>query len=166
MSLIVSNRKTAGVHDRAATLEVKSIFINKEKYEDADFVLDILKDVDYIILAGFLKLIPAYLVQAYPNRIINIHPALLPKYGGHGMYGQHVHQAVFNNKEKESGMTIHYVNEAYDEGQIIMQGTVSIVDLHNAKEVAKAVLKLEHYYYPRVIEAIILNRDISDINHP
>ena len=104
-------------------------------------------------------------MQQFPNQIINIHPALLPNYGGHGMYGQHVHTAVYNNHETTSGMTIHYVNEAYDEGQVIKQGVVDVSDCKNPSEIGKAVLKLEHYYYPRVLEAVILGLDISVIDH-
>jgi phosphoribosylglycinamide formyltransferase 1 len=112
-------------------------------------------DIDWIILAGFLWLIPEYLIKQYPSKIINIHPALLPKFGGKGMYGMHVHEAVVAAKEKESGITIHYVNTKYDEGAIIFQQACELSPSDDAKEVARKVLTLEHAHYPRVIEETI-----------
>src|SRR5690606_29130067 len=107
-------------------------------------------------LAGFLLKIPEFIISAYPNKIINIHPALLPKYGGKGMFGIHVHRAVFENNEKNSGITIHYVNENYDEGNIIFQKTINITDCQSPDEVAAKVLTLEHKNYPAVIEKLLM----------
>ena len=110
---------------------------------------------DYIILAGFLWKIPRKIIDAFPNKIINIHPALLPKYGGKGMYGMYVHRAILENKEIETGITIHYVNEQYDEGEFIAQHKVNIQNCTTAEEIAAEVHQLEHQYFPSVIEKII-----------
>nr|WP_294775182.1 phosphoribosylglycinamide formyltransferase [uncultured Flavobacterium sp.] len=111
---------------------------------------------DLIVLAGFLWKMPDAIVHQYPNKIINIHPALLPKYGGKGMYGMHVHQAVLNNKEKETGITIHYVNEHYDEGEFIFQASVNIEDCQTPEEIATKVHELEHEHFPKVIEKLLI----------
>lgn len=111
----------------------------------------IIKEIDVIVLAGFLKLIPKEFVRAFPNKIINIHPALLPSFGGKGMYGLRVHEAVFNSSAKVSGATVHFVNENYDEGLIIDQSAVSIADADSAVEIAQRVLKVEHVLLPSVI---------------
>ncbi len=117
---VLSNKNDAKVLDRAKRLKVNNCCFNRDTFYNSDEVLNMLKEnADYIILAGFLWKIPSSIIEAFPNKIINIHPALLPKYGGKGMYGMHVHNAVVQNKEKESGITIHYVNENYDEGAII-----------------------------------------------
>lgn len=108
--------------------------------------------VTHIVLAGFLLLIPAWMIERYPGKIINIHPALLPKYGGHGMYGHHVHEAVKRAQEKVSGITIHAVDEAYDEGDIIFQKEIELQETDDASDIAKKVLATEHYWYPRIIE--------------
>lgn len=113
------------------------------------------KEIDFIVLAGFLWKIPVTLIKAFPGRIINIHPALLPKYGGKGMYGQYVHQAVLDNKETESGITIHYVDEVYDHGHIIFQATCPVLTNDTAASLAKRVAALEHAHFPRVIEQLI-----------
>ena len=110
---------------------------------------------DLIVLAGFLLKFPSSIIEHYPNRIVNIHPALLPNYGGKGMYGMNVHQAVLDNKEKETGITIHYVNENYDEGAIVFQKSVSIEDCKSAEEIAEKIHVLEHRYFPEVIENLI-----------
>jgi phosphoribosylglycinamide formyltransferase-1 len=112
-------------------------------------------EVDWILLAGFLLLIPAELCSRYKGRILNIHPSLLPKYGGKGMFGIKIHEAVFQAGEAESGMTIHYVNELYDDGAVVFQGRVKIDDVTNAQEIADRVLKLEHEYYPRISSELI-----------
>jgi len=113
-------------------------------------------NIDFIVLAGFLLLIPAYLVAAFPKSITNIHPALLPQYGGKGMYGHHVHQAVFDNNERETGMTIHYVDPVYDEGQIIFQASTALDVMDTPDVIAAKVLKLEHEHYARVIEEVVI----------
>jgi phosphoribosylglycinamide formyltransferase-1 len=115
-----------------------------------------LNGIDFIVLAGFMWLVPERFVKNYPNRIVNIHPALLPKYGGKGMYGSFVHEAVVKNKEKESGITIHWVNEAYDEGNIIFQAKCKVESGDNADAVASKVHQLEYEHYPKVIEQVIL----------
>lgn len=156
VELIVSNKAKAGVLQRATNHQIPSVVINRDDFYTQKNILSTLKDhhIDVIILAGFLWLVPSYLVQAFPDKILNIHPALLPKYGGKGMYGHHIHQAVFDHKEKETGLTIHYVNEHYDEGNIILQARCRISPDDTPETIAKKVLKLEHRYYPVVIEEI------------
>jgi phosphoribosylglycinamide formyltransferase-1 len=112
-------------------------------------------EVDLVILAGFLWLIPENILKAFPNKIVNIHPALLPKYGGAGMYGPRVHEAVINNHEKETGITIHYLNDKYDEGEIILQKMVPVDESDTAETVAKKVHVLEHEWYPKIIEQLL-----------
>ena len=160
VDLIVSNRETAYVLQRAEDHAIPSALITKRQFSDKNHVLDILKDnsIDYIILAGFLLLIPKYLIETFPDRILNIHPALLPKYGGKGMYGHHVHKAVHDNKEKESGMTIHLVDEHYDEGKILFQATTALEASDGPDMIAAKVLKLEHRHYPEQIEKLILSQ--------
>ena len=125
-------------------------------YHD-DTILNLLKEeADIIVLAGFLWRIPEKIVKAFPNKIINIHPALLPKYGGKGMYGMHVHEAVIENKEEETGITIHFVNENYDEGAIIFQKSTHLDATDTPEMVANKIHKLEYAHFPRVIEEVIL----------
>ncbi|MEM7548816.1 MAG: phosphoribosylglycinamide formyltransferase [Bacteroidota bacterium] len=157
VSLILSNKKEAGVLDRADRLGIPSVVCIKSEFQNESHLLRILKqyDIDFIVLAGFLLLIPEYLIRAYPNKIVNIHPALLPKYGGKGMYGINIHKAVVQNKEKETGLTIHFVNERYDEGTIIAQKSCSIEPSDSAEEVATKVLQMEHKYYPETIENLL-----------
>ena len=114
------------------------------------------ENIDLIVLAGFLWLIPPYLIQAFPNKIVNIHPALLPKYGGKGMYGHHVHEAVKANNEKESGMTIHFVNEQFDKGNHIFQAKCNLEVEDSAEDIAKKVLVLEHRHYAKVIDKLLV----------
>ena len=154
--LIVSNKSDAYVHERAKKLNLPSVTVNKSGFENGE-VLQLLKDyqIDFIVLAGFLLKVPENLITAYPNKIINIHPALLPKYGGKGMYGHHVHEAVVANKEKESGITIHYVNENYDEGEHIFQATCEVLPNDSAEDVAEKVHALEYKYFPEVIDKIL-----------
>ncbi len=156
VKLIVSNRKNAGVLDRAANHGIQTLLINRDGfYEKKDLTPRLAEHkIDLIVLAGFLWLIPKYLIKDFPNRVINIHPALLPKYGGKGMYGHHVHQAVFNNKEKESGLTVHYVNEHYDEGNIILQARCPLTPTDQPEDIARKVLSLEHQVYPVAVEMV------------
>ncbi len=151
-----SNNPNAFVLERAKSLGVKSFVFTKDEFRNTSIVVEDLKkrNVDIVILAGFLWLIPVNLIQNFP--IINIHPALLPKYGGKGMYGLKVHQAVVNNKEKESGITIHFVNENYDEGKIIFQAKCEILFTDSAEDVASKVHQLEYEYYPQIIEKVLL----------
>lgn len=157
IKLIVSNKPNAFVLQRAKNHQIDSLIIERNEFKNSDAILEKLQEhrIDFIVLAGFLWLIPLYLIQAFPKRILNIHPALLPKYGGKGMYGHHVHQAVFNNFEKESGMTIHEVNENYDEGAIVFQAKTTLDPSDTAEDIAAKVLKLEHAHYPQVIEEYI-----------
>jgi phosphoribosylglycinamide formyltransferase-1 len=154
--LIVTNNPEAGVIDLAAAHGIDVLLVNRSILRSELFVdtIDFYKP-HLIVLAGFLWLVPSFLVQAYPNRIVNIHPALLPKYGGKGMYGHFVHQAVLANKEKESGMTIHMVNEKYDEGTILLQKKYKIEKHDTPETLAAQVLKLEHEWYPQVIASLL-----------
>ena len=115
--------------------------------------------VDLIILAGFLWKIPEFILNEFPNKIINLHPALLPKFGGKGMFGMYVHKAVVDSKESQSGITIHYVNENYDEGAIIFQKNIDVLPTDTAEDVAQKIHLLEYEYFPKVIETVILNND-------
>jgi phosphoribosylglycinamide formyltransferase-1 len=155
--LILTNNPQAYVLQRADNFEVPShIFTRKEFYETDD-VIRLLKNlqVDLIVLAGFLWLVPVSLLRAFPNRIINLHPALLPKYGGPGMYGDHVHKAVLANSEDESGITIHFVNEVYDEGEIIHQSRFKIEPDDNLEMIKFKGQQLEHQHFPRVVENLL-----------
>ncbi len=153
VSLIVASKSTAGVIDRATKHKIPFIVLNKKEFYQSQIILDTLiyYQIDLIVLAGFLWLVPEYLIHAYPNRIINIHPALLPSYGGKGMYGMHVHRAVKANQDKESGITIHLVNKEYDKGRHLFQASCKLSPDDTPEEIAAKVLKLEHKYFPRVI---------------
>jgi len=157
VALIISNKKTAKVLDMAKSKNIPTLLVNRTNFYQTENLLADLTNhaIDFIALAGFLWLIPPYLVKAFPNKMVNIHPALLPKYGGKGMYGQHVHQAVRANKETHSGITLHYVNEHYDEGNIIFQAACPVVTTDTATDIARNVLVLEHYYFPRILESLL-----------
>lgn len=157
IALILSNKKDAFVLDRARNLDIPSHIFNRNSFYKSEDILTTLKeyDVDYIILAGFLWLIPNYLIKAYPNRIINIHPALLPSYGGKGMYGSFVHKAVHMAKDKETGITIHLVNEVYDDGEILFQARIAVDSSDTPDDIAAKVHELEYEHFPRVIEEFI-----------
>jgi phosphoribosylglycinamide formyltransferase-1 len=161
LSHIYTNKGDAYVVERAQKLGIACTVFKKEDFYNSDSIVAKLQaeKTDLIVLAGFLLKVPENLVKAFPQRIINIHPALLPKYGGKGMYGRYVHEAVVANGEKESGITIHYVNEHYDEGNIIFQAKCLINEQDTAEEVAKKVHELEYQYYPRVIEMILKELD-------
>jgi len=154
---VLSNNKDAKVLERANKLNVNNSYFDKSDFFDTESILNLLKEeADIIILAGFLWKIPKKIINAFPNKIINIHPALLPNYGGKGMYGMHIHRAVVNNQEKETGITIHYVNENYDEGAIIFQKKVTLSSSDTAKSVAEKIHVLEQENFPKVIEKVIL----------
>ena len=156
VSLIVSNKADAGVLEIAKKEEIPFLIINKQTFHETLLVEQMM---DYkpalVVLAGFMWKIPEAIVHAFPGKIINIHPALLPAHGGKGMYGHHVHHAVIAAKSRESGITIHYVNEAYDEGNIILQARCSVAQNDNADDLATRIHKLEHFYYPRAIEFLL-----------
>ena len=156
--LVLSNKSCSGVLIRAQLHNIPTFTFTKNDLNECSKVHDVLKDynVSMIVLAGFLLKIPSYMIKAYPNSILNIHPALLPKYGGKGMYGMNVHKAVIENKEKKSGITIHYVNENYDEGAIIFQATCDIDEHDLPEDVKTKVQALELCHFPSVIESIIL----------
>ena len=158
VSLIISNKKTAGVLEKAAVKNIPTLIINREEFYQTENIILKLDafQIDFIVLAGFLWLMPTYMVKIYAKKVVNIHPALLPKYGGKGMYGMNVHRAVHAAKEAESGMTIHYVNEHYDEGGIIFQAKCSLLLTDSPDDIANKVLQLEHRYYHPVIESLIL----------
>lgn len=158
VSMILSNNKNAYVLKRALKHRIPQFVFNRDAFYKEKLVDEVLRlnSIDFIVLAGFMWLIPERFVKSYPNKIVNIHPALLPKYGGKGMYGHHVHEAIVKNKEKESGITIHWVNEQYDDGAIIHQEKCAISPSDTPDDVANKVHQLEHEYYPKIIEKVVL----------
>lgn len=157
VKLIVSNNEDAYVHQRAKQLHVPCVYCSRLDFINTNKVIDCLVEyqIDFIILAGFLLKVPNNLLAAYPNKIVNIHPALLPKFGGKGMYGDKVHKAVLEAGETQSGITIHYVNENYDEGNILFQATCWVEPGDNYEDVAHKVHALEYEHFPWVIEKVI-----------
>lgn len=155
--LVVCNRKEAGVYERARRLETEILHIPKSDINSPEKMLPVLEDhhIDYIVLAGFMLMIPEFLLEKFPRRIINIHPSLLPKYGGKGMHGHHVHEAVVAAGEKESGITIHYVNELCDEGEIIFQASVPLSETDTPEDVETKIHNLEKDHFPRVVEELV-----------
>ena len=154
---VLSNNEHAKVFDRCERLNIDASLFDKENFVKEDTILNFLQvEADIIILAGFLWRIPAKIVADFPNKIINIHPALLPKYGGKGMYGMNVHKAVKENNETETGITIHYVNENYDEGAIIYQAKTDVVSSDSAEDIATKIHLLEQEHFPKIIENVIL----------
>ena len=153
IGLILTNKPDAFVLERAKKLHIPSFVFTGKEFRSSEIVLQKLKSerIDFVVLAGFMLLVPAYLVAAYPNKIVNIHPALLPSYGGKGMYGDFVHEAVIANNESKSVITIHFVNEQYDEGNIIFQAETSIDPTDTAEELATKIHALEYKYFPTVI---------------
>ncbi len=163
VNLIVCNKPGAGVLDIAKENYIPTLIIDKERFFPGDTFLPALRDhhIDFIILAGFLWKIPPAIIQAYPKKIINIHPALLPAYGGKGMYGKHVHEAVILNKEKSSGISIHFADEMYDHGEILFQAKCEVTDADTATSLAEKIHVLEHTHYPVVIEDILKKQKLS-----
>jgi phosphoribosylglycinamide formyltransferase 1 len=155
--LILTNNPQAYVLQRADNFEVPSHIFTRNEFYNTDDVIKLLKNlqVDLIVLAGFLWLVPLSLLKAFPNKIINLHPALLPKFGGKGMYGDHVHQAVLDAKEEESGITIHFVDEKFDEGEILHQSRFKIEPDDNLEMIKFKGQQLEHQHFPRVIESLL-----------
>lgn len=158
VTLILSNKREAYVLKRAATLGIKSFFFDRTDLYEKENVLDYLSAyrIDFIVLAGFIWLIPENILNLYDRRIINIHPALLPRYGGKGMYGERVHEAVIGNHEKESGITIHFVNKVYDDGDIIFQARCNIEPWETPESLAKKIHALEYEYFPEKIEELVM----------
>lgn len=153
---VFSNKATAGVLDKAEKLGVETIVFSKEELVDGSVRDEVNKiNPDLIVLAGFLLKFPENIIRDYPGKIINIHPALLPKYGGKGMYGMNVHRAILENKESETGITIHYVDAHYDEGDVIFQQTVKLDGSETCEEISEKVQKLEHEHFPMIIEQLL-----------
>ena len=154
---VLSNNKSAKALQMAHRYDVGALYFDRAALYESNEVYNILKDVnpDLIVLAGFLWLLPQKILDRFPNKIINIHPALLPKYGGKGMYGDRVHQAVVKNKESKTGISIHYVNEKYDEGEIIAQFHADVSPGDSPKEVAEKVHALEKKHFPKVIDELL-----------
>lgn len=161
VSLVFSNKKDAKVLDRAEKLGVDTVVFTREDLYQNNKVIEMLENEqpDLIVLAGFLWLIPPSIIKKFPNKIVNIHPALLPKYGGKGMYGMHVHKAVLDNREAESGITIHFVNEEYDAGDIIFQATCPVEEGDTPDLIAQRIHSLEHENFPKVIEKVLDSLD-------
>ncbi len=157
ISLVLTNNADAYVLQRADNFEIPTHIFDKHEFYKTEEIIDLLKnlDIDFIVLAGFLWLIPKNLIAAYPGRIVNIHPAILPKFGGKGMYGDHVHNAVIAAGETEGGITIHYVDENYDEGEYIYQARYKIDKGDNLEMVKFKGQQLEHLHYPRIVETVV-----------
>ena len=157
ISLVLTNNADAYVLQRADNFEIPTHIFDKHEFYKTEEIIDLLKnlDIDFIVLAGFLWLIPKNLIAAYPGRIVNIHPAILPKFGGKGMYGDHVHNAVIAAGESEGGITIHYVDENYDEGEYIYQARYKIDKGDNLEMVKFKGQQLEHLHYPRIVETVV-----------
>ncbi|WP_143959555.1 phosphoribosylglycinamide formyltransferase [Litoribacter populi] len=156
VAVVASNKKDAFVLERAKKYGIPTFDFGKPDLEEGLVGDQLAKmHIDLIVLAGFLLKIPDQLIQDFPDQIINIHPALLPKYGGKGMYGMKVHEAVKEKGEKETGITIHYVNERYDEGRVIFQENVEVTEEDSPEDIANKVHALEHKYFPKVIESLL-----------
>ena len=157
VAIVLSNRADSYVLQRADNFEIPTHVFSKEELYDSATILKLLKNlnIDIIVLAGFLWLIPENIIRQYPKRIINIHPALLPKYGGKGMYGDIIHETVIANHDHETGITIHYVNETFDEGEIIYQNKCVVEKTDTTEKLAYKVHQLEHLHYPRIIEDLL-----------
>ena len=157
VELVLANKETAFVLERARSLNVPFAYMGKAEWTEGTAVLSLLegRKIDFIVLAGFLARVPDCILHAYPNKIINIHPSLLPKFGGKGMYGDRVHEAVVAAGEAETGITIHYLNERFDEGEIVVQYKCPVLPQDTAADVAKKVHALEYEYYPKVIDRLL-----------
>lgn len=157
ISAVLTNKRDAKVLERCDRLKINALYFNRTAFSESDCVLDILKAMnpDLIVLAGFLWKIPDALISHFSDKIINIHPALLPKYGGKGMYGMRVHETIIQNKEAETGITIHYVNQNYDEGAIIHQAKTEVTPSDTAESVAQKVHALEYEHFPKIIDSLL-----------
>lgn len=161
VSFIIANNPDAYVIERAKRLDIEYAVVTKAQFMEADSIIDMLKerDIDFVVLAGFLLLVPAKLIQAYPGKIVNIHPALLPKHGGKGMYGDRVHKAVVESGDTESGITIHLIDEQYDKGTTFFQAKCPVLPTDTPDDVATKVHALEYEHFPHVIEEILHTLD-------
>jgi phosphoribosylglycinamide formyltransferase 1 len=157
VALVVSNKKDAGVLDIAKEYGIDTLTVSKSTFYETDDILTSLSDynISFIVLAGFLLLVPQYIIRHFNKKIVNIHPALLPKFGGKGMFGSHVHEAVKKAGEKETGITIHFCNEHYDEGNVIFQARCPVFPHDTPQDIAKRVLSLEHEHFAKVIEQVL-----------
>lgn len=162
---VVTNNDKAGVINRCKRLAVPLFVLNNSHFESTDSLLQLLKknNIEWIVLAGFLRKISPVIIEHFPKRIVNIHPALLPKYGGKGMYGQHVHQAVINAKEKESGITIHYVNQNYDEGATIFQAKCIIEPSETSDDLTQKIHTLEQAHFPKILEQLLRTKNETEL---
>ncbi len=153
---LVTNNPSSGAFEIGKQADLPVVLISRSQERDGLWLLDLMRffRADLVALAGYIRLVPTSLVQAFPRRIVNIHPSLLPKHGGKGMFGLHVHASVIASGDAESGITIHYVNEHYDEGEVIRQEKLAVNPAWSAQELQHAVLRLEHHWYPRVLEAL------------
>lgn len=160
VKLLLSNKSNAYALVRAEKYGVPTYVFSRDEFYNTDNIIDLLlkEEIDLVVLAGFLWLVPVNLIRAFPDKMINIHPALLPKYGGKGMYGMYVHQAVIDSGDSESGISIHYVNEKYDEGKIIFQAKCEVTNEDTPESLAQKIHQLEYDYFPKVIEELIINK--------
>lgn len=160
VALVACNRKEAGVYARSEAFGIECMHLTKSDFYESDRFEKLLslRQIDFVVLAGFLWFIPETFIRAFEGKIVNIHPSLLPKFGGKGMYGHHVHEAVKAADESQSGMTIHWVNEKYDEGGIIFQDRVQLDETDSAEEIGKKVLKLEHKHFARVVDELLCSQ--------
>lgn len=163
IALVISNKPDALVLNKAAAAGVPHLVLRNDQWNDQDLVLGIFSQnrIDVIVLAGFLLLVPSFLIRQFPSRILNIHPALLPEFGGKGMYGRHVHKAVLDSGKKVSGISIHLVNERYDDGPLLFQETVAIDPADTPESLAARVHQLEYKHFPRVVESYLLGRPVT-----
>jgi phosphoribosylglycinamide formyltransferase 1 len=159
ISLIISNRSDAYVLKRAENENVPYVILSGNDWKENGNASQVLRDfgIDFILLAGYLRLLPSWLIQQYPKKIVNIHPALLPNYGGKGMFGEHVHKAVIASGDKHSGITIHYVNEDYDRGDIIFQTRCPVLPSDTPESLAERIHQLEYDHYPKVVEKVVMS---------
>lgn len=159
VALVISNNPDAQVLKRASKTQIPHVVVRPEQWKDEALVLGLFRQsqIDFVVLAGYLLLIPPYLLKEFPGRVVNIHPALLPKFGGKGMYGMRVHQEVIRHNEYQTGITIHFVNERYDEGEILFQAGFDIEPGDTPESIAVKVHQLEYKHYPRVVEELVQN---------
>lgn len=157
VEIVLTNKPDAGVIERAKALNVETVIFNRKEFYEGDEMVELLKarGIDLVVLAGFLWLVPPGFISAFEGRIVNIHPALLPKYGGKGMYGSHVHKAVIDNGDGESGITIHFVNNEYDEGSIIFQAKCEVSAGDTPGDLAARIHGLEYEFFPQVVEQLL-----------